>query len=306
MEDFKKRKADDGAVDSIDKKPKHSKQWRVSKKGHLGTGTTVPSIQPGDAGIWATCGMHQEGKCTTELRDLFDEYASALYKTSIVDDEETKPELDIEAAISREVEEMEKSKTDPWFQPVRVDVTCVLFFRTREPIEPVSFVHRICSDALASSSSKRSRWIKRLTPMSRMGRATEKGLEELCNIVLASCFHQEETMSRKVSLSIIGPPRDPPAQRAGEAGPCFRAPKQESFAIRTTIRNNSSLKRDAVIKQVADAVGKRHTVDLTTPDLIILVEVYKNICGMSVVDGDFHKLKRYNLAEIYNPTPKPA
>ena len=32
----------------------------------------------------------------------------------------------------------------------------------------------------------------------------------------------------------------------------------------------------------------------------------QNICGMSVVGSDFDKLKRFNLAEIYDPTPKPT
>ena len=47
------------------------------------------------------------------------------------------------------------------------------------------------------------------------------------------------------------------------------------FAIRTTIRNHSTLTRDGVIKQVADAVGQSHTVDLKHYDLLILVEIYK-------------------------------
>ena len=30
----------------------------------------------------------------------------------------------------------------------------------------------------------------------------------------------------------------------------------------------------------------------------------KNVLGMSVVGRDYDKLKQYNLAEIYDPTPK--
>ena len=107
-----------------------------------------------------------------------------------------------------------------------------------------------------------------------------------------------------------------------------------------------------MIKQVADIVGPKHTVDLKSYDLLILVEIYKvrsmcsyrsarfcpaaprcstgsqlcnvlpsdpqkekkatdtidqqqNICGVSVVGSDFEKLKKYNLAEIFEPTPRP-
>lgn len=30
----------------------------------------------------------------------------------------------------------------------------------------------------------------------------------------------------------------------------------------------------------------------------------KHVCGMSIVDSDFERLKRYNISEIFDPTPK--
>lgn len=30
----------------------------------------------------------------------------------------------------------------------------------------------------------------------------------------------------------------------------------------------------------------------------------KHVCGISVVDSDFEKLKRYNISEIFDPTRK--
>jgi tRNA acetyltransferase TAN1 len=59
-----------------------------------------------------------------------------------------------------------------------------------------------------------------------------------------------------------------------------------------------------IIKTVADAVGPEHPVNLTNYDLMILVDVAQNVIGMSVVQGDYDKLKRFNLAEIYDPSPK--
>ena len=87
------------------------------------------------------------------------------------------------------------------------------------------------------------------------------------------------------------------------------------------------MKRDDLIKRVADLVGKPHTVDLKRYDRLILVDVYRvstgaiqlvaviqasrrnltcvvqNIMGMSIVGSDYEDLKRYNIAEIYEPTP---
>ena len=113
------------------------------------------------------------------------------------------------------------------------------------------------------------------------------------------------------------------------------------YAIRPTIRNHNTLNRDVVIKQIASSIGDVHKVNLTKPDKVILVEIYqvcyypqlstfpkapksmswhavirytfveplanswtKTVCGMSVVPGDWEELKRYNLAELYQPAPK--
>lgn len=106
--------------------------------------------------------------------------------------------------------------------------------------------------------------------------------------------------------------------------------RRVQFAIRPNMRNHNILKRDAVIKTVAGLVGQPHKVDLKNYDLLIIVEIYQvrttciclqedmtrrfislaltmiqqNICGVSVVDHRFEELKRYNLAEIFDPTPK--
>lgn len=66
------------------------------------------------------------------------------------------------------------------------------------------------------------------------------------------------------------------------------------------MRNNSSLKRDIVINTIAGLINnERHKVNLTSPDKVILVDVYQKVCGVSVVDGDWEEFKRYNLTELY-------
>ncbi|KAL8681064.1 MAG: hypothetical protein Q9186_002776 [Xanthomendoza sp. 1 TL-2023] len=271
MDDRRKRKPERSSEQVGNKKAK--KQWQTPKKNF----SSAPSINPGDAGIWATCDMHKEGLCTVELRDIFNEYASLIYgnatgsDAAIAHDDPLASE-DIEAEIKKEVQGIRDSKVEELFTPVKIDVQCVLFFKTREPVEPVSFVHRICSDAINKATAKKTRHLKRLTPMTRMGKAAEKSLEEVAKAVLAPVFHRDGV----------------PAQK---------------FAIRTTIRNNHAMKRDDIIKRVADLVGEPHTVDLKNYDQLILVDVYRNILGMSIVGSDFEKLKRFNVAEIYEPTP---
>ena len=80
----------------------------------------------------------------------------------------------------------------------RTDGPQVLFFKTRPPVEPVSFVHGICADAMAGTLRTRSRCVRRLSPMTLMGKATEKSLEEVSRVVLAPHFHVEGSPPQKV------------------------------------------------------------------------------------------------------------
>lgn len=155
--------------------------------------------------------------------------------------------------------------------------------------------------------------------MTVMGRASAEGLEKVAQEVLAPHFHQEPVVPRTVSAewAHVG---------VGELWKATDTLRQ--FAIRPTLRNHTTLSRNTIIKQVAAAVGPGHKVDLNNYELLITVEVYqvrilyredrkhpdmtvryrantpKNICGMSVVDNSFERLKRFNLAEIFEPTPK--
>ncbi len=255
MDESKKRKAETHTDDANGRKPKKSKkQWRTPKKGQQQS--TAPTILPGDSGIWATCAMHKEAKTTGELRDLFEDYAAKLYGESISDtndaandgddDDDDADNVDIEMEISKELQGMKSASTKKkaLFRAVRVDVQCLLFFKTRVPIEPVSFVHSICEDANNGQGAMRSRFAKRLTPMVRMGKASPVGLDEVARTVLGPVFHAEGAKGKK-------------------------------FAIRPTIRNNNTMKRDDMIRQIATIVGPGHMVDLKGYDVLILVDVYR-------------------------------
>ncbi|MCJ1398675.1 hypothetical protein MMC11_001876 [Xylographa trunciseda] len=304
MDSNNKRKAETGAdiaANNNRKKSKGPKGWQVAKRGQKLAKASGPSIEAGDAGIWATCDKNTEGKCTAELRDLFNEYAERIYgKSEMVDTRargDGEAEGDIEADIKHEIEGLQVGRRTPLFQPVRLEVQCVLFFKTRAPVEPVSFVHGICADAMKGTLGSRSRCVRKLTPMTLMGKATEKSLEEVSRVVLGPHFHAEgvspKTVGRLSAVACTGVSRNGGRSLAEPAG-------RKKFAIRFSCRNHQTLTRDAVIKQVADAVGRPHSVDLGKYDALIIVEIYKNMCGMSVVGNDFEALRRYNLAEIHD------
>lgn len=71
----------------------------------------------------------------------------------------------------------------------------------------------------------------------------------------------------------------------------------EQYKIELRIRNHSTLTRQALIEAVADSVPKQLKVDLKSPEVFVLVEVFKSTCGVSVV-RDYYRLKRFNVLEV--------
>ncbi len=110
----------------------------------------------------------------------------------------------IENEINAEVAEMKHPVSAQLFTSVRIDVQCVVFFKTVAPIEPVSFVKRICEDALSNPHRKRTRYTKRLSPITLMGRATLEGVEKVARTVLEPSFHHTPVQPRKVRRSFYG------------------------------------------------------------------------------------------------------
>lgn len=215
MDSGQKRRVTEDAPQTSSKR--HKKQWRVPRHNN-NAASQSKSIQPGDSGIWATCDRGRESKCIGELRDLFAEYADALYGDMVA---ESTPngavgEGGIESDIQAEISELHQPENAQLFTPLRIDVQCggyasfheidallttsVVFIKTEAPVHPVGLVKRICEDAMKNQAQKRTRFVKRLSPMTLMGRASEEGLENVARTVLAPHFHEQPSLSRKVSL----------------------------------------------------------------------------------------------------------
>ncbi|KAJ5332058.1 hypothetical protein MYU51_016983 [Penicillium brevicompactum] len=249
----------------------HSKKWKGGGKGgKWQKQTKMSTIEHGDVGVFVTCDMGKEKKCLNEAIDLF---SQAIEGTTEEEDEPDTDDEDIEAQIQRELEGLQPNKDKPrQFRPVQLEMPCVTFVRLDPSIEPVQLVHRLCSEAYANPEVKKSRYIQRMHPVTKIQKTLRVDLEAFAKEILKPYFHSG------------GPPK--------------------TYAIRPSVRGNAKLNRDIVIKTVADAVGPEHRVNLKEYDYMILVDVAHNVIGMSVVGGDYDKLKRFNLAEIYNPSPK--
>lgn len=168
------------------------------------------------------------------------------------------------------MKETRGSKTEQ-FRPIDLGCECVIFFRTRKPVDPVEFVKKVCEDA-QDNGAKKTRYAQRLTPITRTATANIDGLKRLAGEVLKEHFHKD------------------------------REQEPVKFAIRPQIRNHNILSRSDIIETVAECINGReygHRVDLKNYDKLVLIECFKSSVGMAVVNNDFDKLERFNLQQIY-------
>ncbi|KAI0441814.1 hypothetical protein F4803DRAFT_521779 [Xylaria telfairii] len=287
-----KRKHDaSGAQGSNLKRSKGGNQGKWITPSHKAKLAAIRgrALEVGDMGFWVTCQRQKEMRAADEILSICEDYGQRLFGIHPdVTNEDQEPE-DIEAAIEKELAALKKSASKPKDGPfgiLKMNVDCVLFVRTRAPVDPLVLVREICNDAAAAKdrSMWRSRFINKLTPITLTGKATEKGLEEIARKVLAEHFQLAE------SATEIGD---------SEGSAC-------SYAIRPTFRAHTTLKRAEVIDNVAKMISNRHNVDLKTPDKVIIIEIFQTFLGMSVVGQDWEAMKRYNIHELYSAASKSA
>uniref|UniRef100_A0A673JB17 THUMP domain-containing protein 1 n=1 Tax=Sinocyclocheilus rhinocerous TaxID=307959 RepID=A0A673JB17_9TELE len=224
-------------------------------------------LQVGAQGVLVTCNMN-ERKCTSEAFSLLSEYADALYgpeQDSLSEDEED--DEDAEAALKKEVSQIQSSmKTHQQrFSAVDSGAHNVVFIRTHG-VDPEQLVHHILSD-LYQTKKRKSRVILRMLPVSGTCKAFPEDMEKFLSVFLERWF---------------------------------RAPLRATYQICFKARNSSHSKREEVIKAVAGLVGKLNPlnkVDLTNPELSIIIEIIKTVCCVSVLK-DYTLYRKYNLQEV--------
>ena len=233
---------------------------------------------------------------------------------------------------------------------ITLDIPCVSFVRlpsswlTSKSAKPVDLVYTICREAYRDPLRPRSRFIKRLTPVTRVKKVMNDGIERLCEEVLPPVFGMEQGKVWKYAIrvtvrnnnqvskddiikrvagfvqalgrgeSMLGAGDEEAAGESRNGGntSCEDHNKEESGVQRkeTTEGRESSDKQKEITGQPLEAQAVNasalqtleHKVDLKNFEKLVLVEVYRNVVGMSIVEEAKEleeDLKRFNLAEIY-------
>ncbi|RKP03165.1 hypothetical protein CXG81DRAFT_5131, partial [Caulochytrium protostelioides] len=141
-----------------------------------------------------------------------------------------------------------------------LDIACVCFCEVQPPVDPARIVTSLC-ETLAQAPQPMTRYTSRALPIQATCMANLPEMVRIAKLLFQKHFPQD--------------------------APC-------TFSIQAKVRNHTKTTRMEIIEALAAVAPKTATVDLTRPELVVIVEVCKTIAMMSVV-RDYHTYKKFNL-----------
>lgn len=221
---------------------------------------TAVAPQPGMRNIiLATCARGQEARCTAELGQLID---NVLDNGDSDADEEggITHGASFSELIAKEVSDLKDKGTRKHHALNVGELRCIVLVQSSKKYDAVSLVSRL----FPTDNPFASRFCQRVIPLQLIIRADISEIRTSLPTLLCSAFSE-------------------PGQK---------------YAVVFESRLNDTLHRSTVIEMIAEIVGQSHSVHLTSPDLVIMVQVFKNLCGLSVLDR-YYSRARYNLQSYY-------
>ncbi|PVF98057.1 hypothetical protein CPB86DRAFT_873688 [Serendipita vermifera] len=285
-----------------DNKRKHPGNQSGSRKRYKADGSRITSTTIHGPGVFITCVKGKERQAGREIRDVFESIAEKLWPSAhattedgsqavdtkpLEDEEDEEEDEDIESLISKQrvtiqtddtLGEAKKGsradgKTDQSKPKKRIvihytDTPCILFAACLEPIDPVQLTIAYLDEVKASGVA-RTRTVQRLEPISNTSVAALPELLLLAEKIVAKGFTSKEQEDHKPT----------------------------SYKIIAKVRNNSKLSSQKIIEELPKKVPLGNPVSLKTPELVILVIVFKSVAGIGVIPR-YEELKRYNVTQL--------
>ncbi|KAI0084038.1 hypothetical protein BDY19DRAFT_559929 [Irpex rosettiformis] len=240
-------------------------------------GTPIQATVSGPS-VWVTCVRGKEKAAVGELYDLFEHYAAEMYppegstaSTSAVSNgnkdgsEDEDEDEDIEKQIAKEMSTMKRPRKETRFASCQTNTSCFVVISCRPPVDPIQLVVKHVKNVLKTGVTQ-TKFAQRLTPISATCVTNLQEIKTLCTRLL-----------------------EPHLARADVT--------KFSYKIELRMRNHNSLSRPEIIEELAQCVPPEHKVNLEDPELFILVEIWKSVCGIGIVT-DYYKLQKFNVMEI--------
>ncbi|KAE8221968.1 hypothetical protein CF326_g8462 [Tilletia indica] len=143
---------------------------------------------------------------------------------------------------------------------------CVAFMRVTAPQDPHALVYSVLEE-VERTGGARCRFVQRLTPVADTCAANYESIEALAGRVLPSFFTSD---------------------------------RPRTYRIEPRIRAHNIVTRDPLIQLIGEQVALQagaHSVDLKNPELVIVVEILKSVCGIGVAEH-WNRFRRFNPAMV--------
>ncbi|TYZ60182.1 hypothetical protein PybrP1_012091 [[Pythium] brassicae (nom. inval.)] len=249
----------------------------------------------GSGGVLVTCDKTKERQSVRDTLDVLNDAADKFFPATEMarlagDAEET--DSGATAAASSAADTVQKKLQDEInalradakkrktgrFTALDTGVKGVILIQILDPeISARALVLRIFAEVEASKEFA-SRFISRLIPLEKIGHAARDDIRELARPMIAA-----QLAAHRSVHGADAPPLE--------------------YAVDIKRRNCTHIKSMEVINDLAAVVGPEQKVNLTAPEVVILVEVFRNTCGVSVVTN-FHEYKKFNVRSILDPPVK--
>ncbi|KAF9243429.1 hypothetical protein BU15DRAFT_86400 [Melanogaster broomeanus] len=220
-------------------------------------------------GVWASCVKGKEKQTVGELYDLFESLASELWPTEGRDQTEGHRSSededlggDLEAQVARELAAIKRPRIEKRFANCQTNTPCVVFISCRPPVDPVKLI-MTHAENVRKTGVTRTKYTHRLIPVSGTCVANLSEIHSLCRRTFS-----DPTQAHK-------------------------------YKIELRTRNHNTLTRMDIIQEVAKCMPGHYMVDLDDPEVFILVEVFKSVCGVSIL-RDYYKLQKFNVMTLAN------
>lgn len=181
-----------------------------------------------------------------------------------VEEEEGKNEESFESQISKEVTDLKDVSDKPFVAIEPCGLQCVVFLKAKKGIDPVKITEQIF-EMIETSSIKSVKFCQRILPIQKICSANMEEVRKLATASIAPVFHNTT--------------------------------ESLEYCVVFDSRLNGSLDRMTVINMLADIVGSKHKVNLSNPTKVILVQLMKSFCGISIV-SNWVKYRKFNAQEL--------
>lgn len=240
------------------KKRKKSYYLDMSKKRHKGSSEKVSA---GMKGFLATF-ERSEFQATKDCYELLNEYADKIWGPE--EKAETAPKA-VEEQLADELKDLKESASRPRrFKKMSTEVVGNFFVNTTVD-EPGRLTTSIFSD-LKERQSQRSRFLLRLLPVQLTCKANTEAIQKAVKTVLSAYPDEDD----------------------------------RTFLVAKKVRHNNDLNHTSLLHDVVEAVRAakpKWIGELRKPDLVVMLDVQKTVCFVSILPN-YLEFKKYNLLEV--------